>query len=199
MEIKHVFLIIFVTFLINLSSSNLTNDNFCIDKMKAFSKAIGKYYTNAVNDTDMISDDFEFCRKAPQVYDHLMTTYENLKNSTDNAGRSCLQHYIHNNRLDLVQNIYEQALKIWSDAKCEACYSNSTANRTISPDTEKFFNYTEVLKTCIKDQVTDKADNKTICEKCEPHYVNLNQFYEGMAQGVGKLSLCFDVVNSVST
>lgn len=83
------------------------------------------------------------------------------------------------NRLNVVQMLYDHMISIWEAANCQDCISNKN-------ETDAFFELSDDLDACIK-----KYDPNP-CDACAGNYSTVQSYYEAGAK-IRKGSVCFDI------
>ncbi|XP_062541680.1 uncharacterized protein LOC134209687 [Armigeres subalbatus] len=83
------------------------------------------------------------------------------------------------NRLNVIQRLFDQMSSIWDDAHCADCVSNKN-------DTAQFMELYEYQLNCTK------FHEPNPCEICSGFYTELQRYYEGLVKS-RKGIVCFDI------
>lgn len=134
-----------------------------------------------------------FCEKCVDQYIAVISDYKNMSLSKDEDG-PCIDSYIHLDKLEIVQSLYDNNVNLWDRAKCYECFTivNGTLTNTPSQQTITFNKLFANLSSCINE--TD-VNSTNVCSKCFDEYKNLDNYYRSITDENEKIGVCMDIVD----
>ncbi|XP_049822003.1 osteopetrosis-associated transmembrane protein 1 isoform X2 [Aethina tumida] len=125
----------------------------------------------------------------------VITTYKEMANLKIND-TSCLDYFTNQDRLGIVNSLYEDAKNLWNKAKCYECFNfeNGEMTNNLSSQTVKFLTYYNETMNCIN--TTGLQSNITsVCNNCMQKYITLDEYYQSISNENEQIGVCMDIVD----
>ncbi|KAF5294162.1 hypothetical protein FQR65_LT10873 [Abscondita terminalis] len=175
--------------IINLCKGEFTINSSCTLLKDNLAASISSFTSCAVS----YSRPILFCEKCVNIFIGLENDYKNLSVSKDEDG-PCIDDYVHLDKLEIVQTLYDNSLNLWNNAKCYECFANvnGSLTNTSSEETIKFNNIFTNLTVCLNR--TD-VNSSNVCSACFDDYNKLDKYYRSITDENEKIGVCMDIVD----
>ncbi|CAG9859158.1 unnamed protein product [Phyllotreta striolata] len=184
----HVYIVMY--YISNLCLQSIKSDSDCGTLRKIFANASAQFTSCTIDNSRPIT----VCEICKDNYVDILDSYKNMSQALVN-GTTCLDKFINQDRLQILQIIYNNNLDMWSRAKCDECYDSKiyTYNQSISNRTEQFHMYYNTFMNC-----TTQHENK-VCTECMKNYTTLDTYYKSISNINEKIGVCMDIVDIMNT
>lgn len=132
----------------------------------------------------------KFCINCVKDHTGTVDKYNELINAvyhniTANETEICKEKYFDQDRLNIVQTLYDEINGLWEKAYCNECF-----NEKIHNITENILNQLEVVNGCLQ--------RKDPCFACHSLYLNLNDLYTRQLEQKYNNKVCFDIQDAMN-
>lgn len=172
------------------------------DSCFAYLEEFGVHASKFIKCTIEKARPFRFCEECVAYYKHTMQSYADiLEDDEDNDG--CKGLLLNADRIQVLNEIYNNIHQIWSEANCKGCFSsvsidiNGTVVFQYSKDTTEFIDKYKTVSSCFRHYSLPKGHNDSVCDVCRSNYTQLNTFFKKVRAAKDDL-VCMDLVDMMN-
>ncbi|XP_033741414.1 osteopetrosis-associated transmembrane protein 1-like [Pecten maximus] len=145
---------------------------------------------------------FRFCEECVVHYKHAMQSYADIEED-DEDKNGCKSLLLNADRIQVLNEIYNNIKQIWEEANCKECFSsvsidvNGTVVFQYSKDTTEFMDKYKTVSSCFRHYSFPRDGNDSVCLVCRGNYTQLNSFYKEV-RAAKKDLVCMDLVDMMN-
>ncbi|CAG9771271.1 unnamed protein product [Ceutorhynchus assimilis] len=163
----------------------------CTNAREIFANASSKFIKCSIE----FSRPITFCENCIAKYINVLSSYHNMSLITNN-GTPCINYFVNNDRLGIVQTLYENSVNLWNRAKCYECFElkNGTITPYISNQTVTFLELFSNFSSC-----QNNTEDEAICAICDDEYQVLQDYFFSISNENEKIGVCMDIVDMMNS
>jgi len=138
---------------------------------------------------------FSSCLSCAQHYQQMQSIYSQLQSSPGNQSVSCYDVFFYGAKINLLEEVYLNAVGVWKKPYCLACFekpTDSNGELTLKNTTLKFFDRFDTYATC-RNRYEKNASQ--LCQECRPAYERTKKLVTKRFES-GLESTCIDVTDT---
>lgn len=135
---------------------------------------------------------FMSCRKCVHHFQQMQSVYSRLERSDLDKNVSCRDVFFYGAKINLVEEVYEDALRVWQLPDCAACFQEKTdvnGEWKLKNITGEFFRRFAEYANCREGHFPNATD---LCRECRPPYEKTKRFFSTHFE-LSQKSICMDV------
>ncbi|XP_054163673.1 osteopetrosis-associated transmembrane protein 1-like [Oppia nitens] len=129
------------------------------------------------------------CLGCEQQFTDLYNGYKDLTNTSIS---NCSQTVIGSDKLNLIDNMYHNAMAKWKDGNCDSCFAgkNSSNHFVVNNDTLYYLCLTTDYMSCVN------STHNNSCNDCKQSFILVNDYYEKLSDNYSN-HICNDIIDTM--